>query len=204
MKSKETIMNSKRIFGIALIAAGMIAAGMTASAALAGSRSTDDLWLHVKVHDANEDSRVTLNLPLSVVEKAGPMIPREARTSGRIRFDDEDFTIVELREMWREVQRKPDATFITVDDRDSKVRIAKRGDTLHVFAVERGHGNGKEEVEIKIPVPVIDALLSGSGEELNIGAAIQALARQGAGELVTVTGDDETVRIWVDDISEAR
>lgn len=200
MTSKETIMNSKKIFGIALIAAGM-----TASAALAGSRSTDDLWLHVKVHDSNEDSRVTINLPLSIVEKAGPMIPREARTSGRIRFGgDEDFTIVELREMWQEVQRKPDATFVTVDDRDSKVRIAKRGDTLHVFAVDKGKGRGNEEVEIKVPVAVINALLSGSGEELNIGAAIQALARQGAGELVTVTGDDETVRIWVDDISEAR
>jgi hypothetical protein len=199
MKSKETIMNSKKIFGIALVAASM-----TASAALAGSRSADDLWLHVKVHDSNEDSRVTINLPLSVVEKAGPMIPRQARTSGRIRFEDEDFTIVELREMWREVQRKPDATFVTVDDRDSKVRIAKRGDTLHVFAVDKGKGKGNEEVEIKIPVAVINALLSGSGEELNIGAAIQALARQGAGELVTVTGDDETVRIWVDDISEAR
>lgn len=199
MQSKETIMNGKKIFGIALIAAGV-----TASAAFAGSRSTDDLWLHVKVHDANEDSRVTINLPLSVIEKAGPMIPREARTSGRIRFEDEDFTIAELREMWREVQRKPDATFITVDERDSKVRVAKRGNTLHVFAVDKGVGKRDEEVEIKIPVPVIDALLSGTGEELNIGAAIQALARQGAGELVTVTGDDETVRIWVDDISEAR
>lgn len=199
MQSKETIMNSKKIFGIALIAAGV-----TASAALAGSRSTDDLWLHVKVHDGNEDSRVTINLPLSIVEKAGPMIPREARTSGRIRFEHEDFTISELREVWREVQRKPDATFVTVDERDSKVRIAKRGDTLHVFAVDKGKGRGNEEVEIKIPVPVINALLSGDGDQLNIGAAIQALARQGAGELVTVTGNDETVRIWVDDISEAR
>ena len=200
MQSKETIMNGKKIFGIALLAAGV-----TASAAFAGSRSTDDLWLHVKVHDANEDSRVTINLPLSVIEKAGPMIPREARTSGRIRFgNDEDFTIDELREMWQEVQRKPDATFITVDERDSKVRVAKRGNTLHVFAVDKGVGKRDEEVEIKIPVPVINALLSGEGEQLNIGAAIQALARQGAGELVTVTGDDETVRIWVDDISEAR
>lgn len=191
-------MNGKKIFGIALIAAGV-----TASAAFAGSR-TDDLWLHVKVHDASEDSRVTINLPLSVVEKAGPMIPKEARTSGRIRFDDEDFSVAELREMWQEVQRKPDATFITVDERDSKVRVAKRGNTLHVFAVDKGVGKRNEEVEIKIPVPVIDALLSGEGDQLNIGAAIQALARQGAGELVTVTGDDETVRIWVDDISEAR
>lgn len=199
MKFKETTMNGKKFFGIALIAAGL-----TAQAAFAGSRATDDLWLHVKVHDANEDSRVTINLPLSVIEKAGPMIPREARTSGRIRFEDEDFTVDELREIWREVQSKPDATFITVDERDSKVRIAKRGNTLHVFAVDKGKGRGNEEVEIKIPVPVIDALLSGSGEELNISAAIQALARQGAGELMTVTGDDETVRIWVDDISEAR
>ena len=50
---------------------------------------------------------------------------------------------------------------------------------------------------------MLDALLSGEGDELNIEAAIRALVEQGEGELVTVSGDDETVRVWVDNIAEA-
>ena len=57
---------------------------------------------------------------------------------------------------------------------------------------------------MKIPLEVVSALLSGKGDEMNVGAAVQALARRGEGELVTVTGDDETVRIWVDSASETR
>ena len=48
------------------------------------------------------------------------------------------------------------------------------------------------------------ALLSGSGDQLNVDAALDELARFGEGELLTVTGDDQTVRIWVDHASEAR
>lgn len=181
-------MISKKIFGIALLAAGMTVAQAQAS----------DLWLHIKVHEGKNDSRVTVNLPLSVVQKAGGLIPKDARSSGKIRFDDEEMSIAELREVWRELKSKPDATFITVDERDSKVRVGKRGGYLHIEATDG------EEVEVKMPVAVVDALLSGTGEEFNIGAAIDALARHGHGELVTVNGDNETVRIWIDGESESR
>jgi hypothetical protein len=49
----------------------------------------------------------------------------------------------------------------------------------------------------------VDALLSGNEDELDIQAAINALVQEGEGELVTVTSDDENVRIWVDSIAEA-
>ena len=48
------------------------------------------------------------------------------------------------------------------------------------------------------------ALLSGSGDQLNVDAALDELARFGEGELLTVTSDEETVRIWVDHASEGR
>jgi hypothetical protein len=51
---------------------------------------------------------------------------------------------------------------------------------------------------------VVAALLSGSGDELNVGAALEALVRRGEGELLTVNGDDETVRIWIDARSDRR
>jgi hypothetical protein len=44
----------------------------------------------------------------------------------------------------------------------------------------------------------VSALFSSDGDELNFGAALEALSRRGEGELLTVNGNDETVRIWVD------
>ena len=59
------------------------------------------------------------------------------------------------------------------------------------------------DVNVQIPSSVVDALLSGEGEELNFRAAIEALAAEGEGELVTVNDDDDRVRVWVDHIAEA-
>lgn len=65
--------------------------------------------------------------------------------------------------------------------------------------------NGREdEVEMNIPGLVVDALLSAPGEQFNVGVALKALTRHGQGEIVTVTGDGETVRIWIDNSSESR
>lgn len=180
-------------------------AALLAFALTAARVSASDLWLHIKVHDAKEDSHVNINLPLSMVAKTAALIPSDARNSGKIRINDEDLDVAELRRIWNEVRNRPDATYVTVQERDSRVRIAKRGGYLHIVAKDRdGYRGGDEDVEMKIPVDVVSALLSGKGDEMNVGAAIQALARRGEGELVTVNGDDETVRIWVDATSETR
>ncbi len=60
-----------------------------------------------------------------------------------------------------------------------------------------------ESVDVRVPERVVDALLSGEGDELNLEAAIHALVEEGEGELVTVTSQDERVRVWVDRIAEA-
>lgn len=186
-------MNGKKAFVIALLAVGVMAARVSA----------EDLYIHVKVHDAKEDSHVNINLPLSVVEKSSAFIPSDARKSGKLRIDDKDVSVAELREMWAELQKHPDATWISVDEKDSKVRVSKRGNYLHILANDRKDGSN-ENVEIKIPASVVAAMLSTNGDELDIAAAIRALAREGEGELVTVTGDNETVRIWVDAQSESK
>lgn len=180
-------MSTRKVFGIALLA-GALAAGRAVA---------EDLWIHVQVNEGKGDANVEINLPLSALEKMDGFIPREARESGRIRYNDRDFEVSDLRRMWDELERSPDTTLIRVKEKDSNVHISKKGDYLHVYTQETGEG--REEVEIKMPLEVVSALLSGPGEELNIGAALRALARRGEGELLTVNGADETVRIWVDD-----
>jgi len=186
-------MNGKRILGAALIASAMAAVSTMAAAA--------DLWLHVKVDGGKHGEQATINLPLSMVDAFAPMISREAHGSGRIRIKDRDYDVAELRRAWRQLEAGPDATFVTVNDPDAKVRIGKRGGSLVLEATDHGDG---EQVDARIPLRVMQALLSGTDDELDIGAALQALAREGAGELITVNGRDESVRIWVDAVSDTR
>ena len=172
-----------------------------AAALIAGPASAADLWFHVEVNGGKHGEQATINLPLSMVDTLAPMISGRAHAAGHVRLDDRDYSVAELRRIWRELEAGPDATYVTVNDRDSKVRIAKRGNYLVMEANDRAEG---EDVQARIPLSVMRALLSGSGDELNVGAALEALAAEGAGELVTVTGDEETVRIWVDAASEGR
>jgi hypothetical protein len=170
----------------------------------AQAADTEGLWIHIRVLDA-KDGRVSINLPISVVERMGNVMPSDSADTkgGRLRFNDEDITVSELREIWADLRKHPDATFISVDETDSKVRVAKIAGNLVVRAHDRKSGR-EEQVEMKIPGKVVDALLSGPGEQLNLGAAMKALAREGEGEIVSVTGDGETVRIWIDDSSESQ
>jgi len=197
---KEETTMIRKYLPIALLTLGLGA--LQAHAAHAAD--TDDLWIHIRVLDA-KDGRVSINLPISVVERMGNVLPTDTseRGSGRLRFNDEDITVSDLREIWADLRKHPDATFITVDEVDSKVRVAKIAGNLVVRAHEKGAGRD-EQVEMKIPGRVVDALLSSPGDQLNVGAAMKALAREGEGEIVTVTGDGETVRIWIDASSESQ
>ena len=45
---------------------------------------------------------------------------------------------------------------------------------------------------------VVDALLAGSGDELDIKGALVAMQKQNAGEILTVNDNETQVRIWID------
>ena len=186
-------MSTTKILGGALLAAAL-----TAGQAIAA-----DLWIHVKVDGhGKKDERVSVNMPLSMARNLSGMVSDDGRHRGRMRIHDHDYDVSELRRAWREIERGPDANFITVKDPDSDVKIAKRGDYLEMRAVDR-HGK-REEVEARVPLTVVSAMLSGDGDEINLDAALDELSRHGQGEILTVRGDDETVRIWIDHESEGR
>lgn len=184
-------MNGTKILGSALIAAAL----------MAGQAAAADLWIHVKVDGhGTKDERVSINMPLNMVRNLSGMVSDDDRHHGRMRIHDHDYNVSDLRRAWREIEHGPDANFITVKDPDSDVKIAKRGDYLEMRAVDR-HSK-REEVEARVPLPVVAALLSGDGDEINLDAALDELSRHGQGELLTVHSDDETVRIWIDHQSE--
>lgn len=63
----------------------------------------------------------------------------------------------------------------------------------------RGRGrNFVGEVQVRVPVSVVDALLSGAGETLDLRAAIQELSSL-RGEMVQVNHPEGSIRVWIDE-----
>lgn len=163
-----------------------------------------DQWLHVKVEASSEDGEtVRVNIPLSLVETILPMIEAEQLHHGMIGLDDTELEGIDFRAILQQLRDTPDTDFVTVNSKDESVRVAKEGD-FFIVRVEEKRGDA-ENVLVKIPMAVVEALLSGAeGDQLNIMAAIEALGKYSGGDLVTVEGGDETVRIWIDSSNEIK
>ena len=160
--------------------------------------SNHDRWLHVRVTNPsrNEES-VRVNVPLELAEKVLPTINKNRLHSGRVKFDDIDCHGVDLRALVDAVRTSRDGEFVTVQNSDSDVRVAKHNGTLFVHVFEKNKPR-KSEVEVKVPMKVVDALFSGDKDELDLVAGLRALSAQGDTELVSVKDQENTVRVWLD------
>lgn len=166
---------------------GLLIAVLVALPLVGINAETADRWLHVRVQDGDE-ANVAVNLPLAAVAAAVELVPADVR---RMEIDNTDFSVEDLRTMWTELRAYPNEELVKVDEPDQKVLVSLVDDYLRVTVT------GTENVRLRIPAAVVDVLLSGEGNELAIGAALEALAESGSQELVTVEGD-ENVRIWID------
>ncbi len=198
-----------------LTGAGLLAvlALLPAGDALA---QTSGVWLHVRVEETLKPSKVTVNLPLSVVEAALQAAPELIEKHGKMHMGGQDgMKLADLRRVWKQLAAAGDADFVTVESEQENVRIRRQGDLVQVFVSEkastpapakaeaekagaakarRPHG----EVRVELPVSVVDALLSGEGEQVNVQAAVAELQKR-RGDIVRVSEKDSQVRIWIDD-----
>ena len=77
------------------------------------------------------------------------------------------------------------------------------GEGLYVLVETTEANEDGTSVDVKFPLAVVDALLSGPEGTLNFEAAINALAAEGDGHIVSIRDGDETVRVWIDDQNES-
>lgn len=171
----------------------------------AGSAFAAEKWIHIKV-ESDDDERVTVNLPLSLVSAAAALIPddvqHEVNREIEVALDDVHFRWEDLMSFWQEVKKAPEATFVTVQTRDETVEVKKQGDFVLVKTTEVNSRRGTE-VDVKFPLAVVDALFSGPEGTLNFEAALHALAAAPNGHIVSVNDQEATVRIWIDEQNEA-
>ncbi len=162
-------------------------------------------YFHLEIRSAPEgrshgdgQDRVSIDVPVSFVQALVALVPDGIHSTGKIRIDEREISPAQLRRIWREVRKLPEAKIATFEDREGRLEVSKQGGHLVFRATDPHEPRGGQAV-VRIPAPVVDALLSGAPGELDFSAAIDALAKTGRGELVAVSEDRDTVRIWVDD-----
>ncbi|MBM3316354.1 MAG: hypothetical protein FJY75_00735 [Candidatus Eisenbacteria bacterium] len=165
-----------------------------ASLLLAPGVGASEHWLHISVDAERSDERVRVNLPIELVESMILMVDGDDFRAGRLVLDRHggrhDLDVFALLAALREAR---DGEYIAIQDGDDFVRVAKEEGRLTIRVEEP-----EEQVLVRVPLAVLDALVSsGEGRELDVAAAIRALAADD-GSVITVDGDDERVRIWVD------
>lgn len=199
-------MKTHRIL-IALAAVALMAAFITPAAAQAQAQATQataDKWLHVRVIEEGESGEsVRVNVPLALAEAILPSIKVKHFDKGKVRIEEHwrgQMDDVDLRAILDAVKNAQDGEFVSIESkRKEDVRVAKRAGYLYVEVRDKDKdGKDREKVDVKIPMTVVEALLSGGKDELDILAAIRALARHGDTELVSVQDSKTTVRVWVD------
>jgi len=155
-------------------------------------------WIHVEVTESGaKESKVRVNVPLALAEAALALSPVQKAIEENLDLDDMQLSVEDIRQLWQELKAAGDAELVTVADEDETVRVFREGD---VFRVEVRQGEDGETVNVQAPVAVIDALLSGEGQELNIRGAVAQLSTS-RGEIVRVESERELVRIWIDERS---
>jgi ribonuclease HI len=181
----------------------VLLSGTVVFAATAVLAATTQRYLHVRVNNPVTHEMVRVNVPLSLAEKVIPAINHGKLRNGKVECNGFSADQVNLKAILDALKTAPEGEFVTVQESNSNVRVAKEHGELVVHVADK-KGKGKENVDVTIPWAVAQALASDTDEnELNVEAAIKALENAGDVTLVAVTGDNETVRIWVDSSSSA-
>jgi hypothetical protein len=166
---------------VAGIGVGVVQARTEASAAPLDASAGGGAWLHVRVEDssggkAGKGSKVRVNVPLAVVEAALEAAPQKFVEKGRIKLDmgknDHDLSLEEMRRIWKELKNAGDTELVSVEEEDGHVTVARKGDVVQVRV---NNPKDREEVNVDVPVNLVDAVLAGDSESVDVQAVIREL-----------------------------
>lgn len=187
--------------GAVLMVAGVVGMGAVQARTdgAVGDAAGGGAWLHVRVDEHGKASKVSVNLPLTVVEAALSAAPQKIVDQGKIKIDlgkaDHDLSLAEMRKIWQELRAAGDTEIVTVEEEDETVRVSRKGDLVLVRVSKPSQ---KEEVHVDVPVNLVDAVLAGDGDSVDVKSVIRELRSQ-RGDIVRVNDKDSAVRIWIDE-----
>jgi hypothetical protein len=195
--------HSRRFFPlIAFLAAASLFTPLAIQAQTSSSQSSTsahgDRWLHVRVISANSKGEtVRVNVPLELAEKVLPAIDHDRLHNGRVKLGNVECDGVDVRAVLDAVRTTKDGEFVTVQKKDADISVAKKEGQLLIHVRDKNKPK-ESQVEVKVPMKVVEALLSGGKDELDIVAGLHALGAQADMQLVSIRDEDNTIRVWLD------
>ena len=192
----------RRRAGMLALALAVVMTGAGAWAQPASDLSATP-WLHVRVsvsERGDDSASVNVNLPLSAVEAVVALLPDRVMSRGRMRLHrDHELSVSDLRTLWDAVRDAGDSEFVSIDRDDTQIRVARSGDVIQIRIDGLDDGDDDDKsVRVEIPVDVVDALLSGDDDTLNLVGALERL-KERRGDLVRITDGDDRVHVWIDE-----
>jgi hypothetical protein len=186
--------------GILAAAAGILALGMTALAQPAAPSP----WIHIAVSDEGSKlTKVNINVPVSAMEAAIVVGQDKIAKEIAVKMPVKNIPVSELRKLWNELRNSGDAQFVNVREKNQTVNISRKGRVIQIRVNDTTKAGKPQTVQVDVPVGVVDALLAGTGNELDLKNAIAQL-RSERGDIVRVHDGATNVRIWIDEVSTAR
>ena len=207
---RTVLLAALALAATALLLAVLLRAAPVAHAAQTAAKpeasASAERWLHVAVtpKDAGGE-RVRVNVPFSLARGVLSSIQQGRLDHGIVHIHSARMDDVDVRAILKTLKSAQDAEYVTVEGRDCTVHVRKQGGMLLIHVEDksgsrkaRSENPSKQNVDVRVPLEVADALFSGASDELNVGAALELLARHGDMELVSVQDEENTVRIWMD------
>lgn len=170
---------------------------VVAITAMAGVAAQDSqLWIHVQI-EGQENENANIDLPVAALEAMLSMAPETVVSNGQVQVGAEQgISVTALREMWYQLRDTSDMNFLTFEEANQTLRVARVGNQIEV-RVNGSNGN----VQANLPVTIVDALLASEGDTLNISAAIAELKNL-RGDIININEDSRQVRVWIDEVTE--
>lgn len=154
-------------------------------------------WIHVEIVGQNDEGRkVNVNLPLAMADVAARVLEDKIPDAQKLGLSKHEITLADLRDMWAQLRSAGDAEFVSIEEKDQTIHIAREGPDILLRIEDRE--SGQQKVRVQVPVSVVDALLSGDEERLNVRSALDELKTH-RGEIVRVENDENHIRVWIDD-----
>jgi hypothetical protein len=183
---------------VALVATVLLVTGIgRARAANASER-----YLHVRVDGGSDGEKVNVNVPLALAEQVLPAINHGQLHSGKVKVDLGKINTgdVDVKAILQAVRNSPDNEFVTVQQADQDVRVAKSGDNIvvHVRSKE-GKDKESEKVDVTVPLSIVEAVLKNNADnEIDLNAVLHALENTGDNFVINVKSAEQNVHVWVD------
>lgn len=188
---RETMRRRIQMAMVCLLGVAMTALAVPTPAAPA------ERYLHVNVENPAKGESVNVNVALEMAEKILPAINNHGLHNGRVTIHNAQMNGVDVRALLDAVRTAPDNEFVTVNNNDEDVRVAKANGNIIVHVI--GKKNKQQKVDVTVPLKIVDALFdTAQNDELDVAAALRALSDAGDILLVTVQDSSQKVRVWVD------